>query len=146
MQHDTAGDPISGVKWTRRTTEKIADELHKLGIEVCPNTVAKLLKQLNFKLRVKHKRLSRTKDPDRDAQFAYIAEQRAAFSAQGQRRHQEVTMAARPPERDEMISVSWCLPGAVAVSLLVRIEPARSLVQGPSGPGSVAASTNPRLV
>lgn len=52
MQHDTAGDPISGVKWTRRTTEKLADELHKLGIEVCPNTVAKLLKQLNFKLRV----------------------------------------------------------------------------------------------
>lgn len=83
MQHDTAGDPISGVKWTRRTTEKIADELHKLGIEVCPNTVAKLLKQLNFKLRVNHKRLSRTKDPDRDAQFAYIAEQRAAFAAQG---------------------------------------------------------------
>ena len=33
--------------------------------------------------RVNHKRLSRTQDPDRDAQFAYIAEQRAAFVAQG---------------------------------------------------------------
>ena len=27
MEHDTAGDPITGVKWTRRTTEKIAAEL-----------------------------------------------------------------------------------------------------------------------
>jgi len=38
MQHDTAGDPITGVKWTRRTTEKIADELRTLGVDVCANT------------------------------------------------------------------------------------------------------------
>ncbi len=44
MEHDTAGDPVSGVKWTRRTTEKIAAELGTAGIVVCPNTVAKLLK------------------------------------------------------------------------------------------------------
>jgi len=63
MQHDIAGDPISGVKWTRRTTQKIADELHKLDAEVCANTVAKLLKQLNFKLRVNHKRSPAPKTP-----------------------------------------------------------------------------------
>ena len=27
MEHDTAGDPVTGIKWTRRTTEKIAAEL-----------------------------------------------------------------------------------------------------------------------
>ena len=27
MKHDTAGDPMTGVKWTRRTTDKIACEL-----------------------------------------------------------------------------------------------------------------------
>jgi hypothetical protein len=27
MRHDTAGDPITGVKWSRRTTRKIAEEL-----------------------------------------------------------------------------------------------------------------------
>ncbi len=37
---------VSGVKWTRRTTNKVADELASAGIEVCANTVAKLLKGL----------------------------------------------------------------------------------------------------
>jgi hypothetical protein len=83
MEHDTAGDPITGVRWTRRTTEKIADELARLGIEICPNTVAKLLKDLDYRLRVNHKKLSGKKDPGRDEQFAYIAAQRQSFTQQG---------------------------------------------------------------
>lgn len=83
MVHDTAGDPMTGIKWTRRTTEKIADELRGLGIDVCANTVAKLLKSLEYRLRVNHKKLSGRKDPGRDAQFAYIAAQRQAFSSRG---------------------------------------------------------------
>ena len=27
MEHETAGDPVRGLKWTRRTTAKVADEL-----------------------------------------------------------------------------------------------------------------------
>lgn len=83
MEHDTAGDPITGVKWTRRTTIKIANELGEAGIDVCPNTVAKLLTQLGFRLRVNHKNLARRSDPDRDAQFTYIGAQREAFTGQG---------------------------------------------------------------
>ena len=83
MEHDTAGDPVSGVKWTRRTTEKVADELRLAGIEVCANTVAKLLKGLGFSLRVNAKKLNRQKDPGRDAQFAYIAAMREAFAKAG---------------------------------------------------------------
>ena len=52
MTHETAGDPMSGLKWTRRTTEKIAAELRSLGIGVGPRTVARLLTQLGFSLRV----------------------------------------------------------------------------------------------
>ena len=40
MDHETAGDPVSGLKWTRRTTAKVADQLCALGIDVCPQTVA----------------------------------------------------------------------------------------------------------
>ena len=29
MEYETAGDPITGLKWTRKTTEKIAEELKK---------------------------------------------------------------------------------------------------------------------
>ena len=83
MEHDTAGDPVSGVKWTRRTTEKISDELASAGIEVCPNTVAKLLKGLGYCLRSNAKKLNRQKDPGRDAQFAYIASMREAFAQAG---------------------------------------------------------------
>jgi hypothetical protein len=71
--HDTVGDPVSGVKWTRRTTEKIADELRSAGIEDSPNTVAKLLKGLGYRLRVNAKKLNHQKDPGRDAQFAYVS-------------------------------------------------------------------------
>jgi len=75
MQADTAGDPVTGIKWTRRTTEKIAAELSTVGIDVCPNTVAKLLKGLQYRLRVNHKKLcggSRASRTERDAQFAYV--------------------------------------------------------------------------
>ena len=44
MKYETAGDPVSGLRWTRKTTEKIADELSALNIRVSRKTVAKLLK------------------------------------------------------------------------------------------------------
>ncbi len=83
MEHDTAGDPVTGSKWTRRTTEKVAGELRSAGIDVCPKTVAKLLKGLGFKLRANAKKLNRQKDPGRDEQFAYISAQRDAFAKAG---------------------------------------------------------------
>ena len=39
MKHETAGDPMSGLKWTRRTTARIAAELQFLGIQVSARTV-----------------------------------------------------------------------------------------------------------
>lgn len=86
MEHDTAGDPITGLKWTRRTTEKVVDELRTLGIDVCASTVAKLLKGLQFRLRVNHKKLARgsaATRAERDAQFTYIAAQRETFARAG---------------------------------------------------------------
>ncbi len=75
---------MTGLQWTHRTTEKIADELKGLGIEICPNTVARILKELGFSLRVNHKTLSRRSDPDRDEQFLYIAERRKTSTEAGQ--------------------------------------------------------------
>lgn len=86
MKHDTAGDPITGLKWTRRTTAKVATELQALGIEVSARTVAKLLKKMDFSLRVNHKKLStgnKKLSAQRDAQFACIAEVRERFTAEG---------------------------------------------------------------
>ena len=83
LQHDIAGDPITGIRWTRRTTEKIATELATLDIQVCPRTVARILKDLNYRLRVNHKRVSAGSGADREQQFQYIAEQRMTFAERG---------------------------------------------------------------
>ena len=76
MKHETAGDPMSGLKWTRRTTAKIAAKLQSLRIKVSARTVAGLLEKMGFSLRVNHKKLSGSSHPDRGAQFARIAELR----------------------------------------------------------------------
>ena len=83
MRHETAGDPMTGLKWTRRTTEKIAEQLREIGIRVCANTVCKLLRQMGYALRVNHKKLTASSPSDRDEQFAYIANRRETFAQRG---------------------------------------------------------------
>lgn len=83
MEAETAGDPMTGLKWTRRTTAKIAVELKMIGINVSQNTV-RLLKQLGFSLRVNQKKVARTVNVsplERDAQFSHIAELRELCAA-----------------------------------------------------------------
>ena len=83
MKHETAGDPMTGLKWTRRTTAKIASELRLLGVEVSANTVGRLLKKMGFSLRVNHKKKSNGSPKDRDAQFVYIGDLRQQFACAG---------------------------------------------------------------
>lgn len=73
MEYETAGDPITGLKWTRKTTEKIAQQLKLVGIEVSSKTVGRILKELGYSLRVNHKKISSGDGVDRNEQFEYIA-------------------------------------------------------------------------
>ena len=84
MAAETAGDPMTGLKWTRRTTARIAAELRSLGIEVCPRTVARLLGTMGFALRVNHKKRAGASHPDRDAQFQHIAGVRRRYPGASQ--------------------------------------------------------------
>jgi hypothetical protein len=88
MENNTGGDPIKGCKWTHKTTEKVAEALGPAGIHVSANTVARLLKQMNYSLRVNLKNLesglSKPPDPcERDEQFRYIFRQKKTYAAQG---------------------------------------------------------------
>ena len=74
---------MTGLKWTRRTTQKIAAQLYRFGIHVSARTVSRLLKQMDYSLRVNHKKRSAGSGQDRDQQFAYIAETREQFAQQG---------------------------------------------------------------
>ncbi len=89
MEDDTGGDPVRGCKWTHKTTEKVAEALEPADIHVSPNTVARLLKQMNYALRVNLKNLesglSKPQDPRvRDEQFRYIFRQKKEYAAKGQ--------------------------------------------------------------
>jgi hypothetical protein len=83
LEHDTAGDPITGLKWTRKTTEKIAAVLQEIDIPVSANTVARLLYQMNFSLRVNRKQIATNSSPYRDQQFQHIGSLRTRFQRQG---------------------------------------------------------------
>jgi arginine repressor len=90
MEYETAGDPMSGLKWTRKTTQKITNELKVSGIkEVNRTSVCRLLKDLGYSLKVNHKKkaLGTKKTPEaraqRDKQFQYINGIRAQFTDDG---------------------------------------------------------------
>ena len=88
MEDDTGGDPVRGCKWTHKTTSKVAEALRPAGIHVSANTVARLLKQMDYSLRVNLKNLesglSKPPDPlERDAQFRYLRKQGQSYAAKG---------------------------------------------------------------
>jgi len=83
MEKETAGDPISGLKWTRKTTAKIARQLRRLGITVSRNTVGRLLRQMKYCLRTNRKTISSGSTADRDRQFRYLCRQRGRFEKRG---------------------------------------------------------------
>jgi hypothetical protein len=75
----TAGDPIRGTKWTRKTLRKLVKELQRKQFKVGRETVRRLLKQLDYSLRYNRKQRSKRQDADRDRQMRYLARTRRAF-------------------------------------------------------------------
>jgi len=79
---------MRGLKWTRKTTRKVAKELGKLKIRISAKTVGRLLKNMGFSLRVNRKNLeSGNKNPPprkvRHRQFKYINRKRKEFASAG---------------------------------------------------------------
>ena len=83
MRDTTAGDPISGLKWTHKSLRALARALARQGYEVSAPTISRLLQFQKYSLRVNHKRLAGKQSPGRDEQFQYIARQSKAFSSRG---------------------------------------------------------------
>ena len=71
----TRGDPMSPLRWTCKSTAKLAEELTRQNHPVSDRTVAMLLKQSGYSLQANRKSREGSSHPDRNAQFEYINRQ-----------------------------------------------------------------------
>lgn len=79
MQDATAGDPIRGTKWIRKSLRTVVKELRRKKFKVGRETVRRLLKTLGYSLRRNRKERSKRQDTDRNRQMGYLARKRRAF-------------------------------------------------------------------
>ena len=81
---ETRGDPMSPLRWTLKSTSKLAQELTGRDHPVSARTVAALLKAADYSLQGNRKTREGSKHEDRDAQFRHINAQVVAMQSRGQ--------------------------------------------------------------
>jgi transposase len=79
----TRGSPTSPLRWTCKSTSRLAEELRARGHRVSARTVAALLHGMGYSLQSNRKVHEGEQHPDRDAQFGHIAEEVERFQARG---------------------------------------------------------------
>ena len=80
----TRGDPTSPLRWTCKSTRRLAAELKEQGYAVSHTLVASLLAEQGYSLQANRKSQEGTNHPDRDAQFEHIAGKVKAHLKAGQ--------------------------------------------------------------
>jgi Rhodopirellula transposase DDE domain len=80
----TRGDPMSPLRWTCKSTRKLAEELQGQGHGVSHQTVAVLLDALGYSLQANRKTREGSSHPDRNAQFEFINAQVVSFQKRRQ--------------------------------------------------------------
>jgi hypothetical protein len=75
LEETTAGDPMSSLRWTSKSTRVIAEELTRLGYPITWVTVARCLEGMGYSLQANRKTKEGPQHPNRDAQFRYIDRQ-----------------------------------------------------------------------
>jgi transposase len=84
VEPDERGDPMSPLRWTIKSTRRLATELTAQGHRIGADTVADLLRAEGFSLQGNAKTVEGTQHPDRDAQFRYLNETARSFQTDGQ--------------------------------------------------------------
>lgn len=78
----TRGDPENPLRWSSKSTTKLADELRGMGHNITQQTVHSLLKSQKYSMKSNRKTNEGAREhPDRDAQFNFINEQTKEFQA-----------------------------------------------------------------
>ena len=84
VEPTSRGDPQSPLRWTCKSTRRLAQELTDQGYRIGDRKVADLLHEMKYSLQANAKTLEGKQHPDRNAQFEYINRQTKAFQKRGQ--------------------------------------------------------------
>jgi transposase len=80
----TRGDPDSPLRWTCKSTRKLAAALNEMGHYTSERMVCELLHEMGYSLQANRKTQEGSSHPDRNAQFEYINETVQIFQKEGQ--------------------------------------------------------------
>jgi transposase len=80
----TRGDPESLLRWTCKSTRRLAEELSSQGHRLGYRSVAWLLHEAGYSLQANRKTREGNQHPDRNAQFEFINTQATRFQKRGQ--------------------------------------------------------------
>jgi hypothetical protein len=68
------GSPMNPLRWTIKSTRRLADELRKQGYEVSATLVRRMLVVMKYSLQGNRKTREGSQHPDRDGQFRHISD------------------------------------------------------------------------
>ena len=84
VEPTSRGDPMSPLRWTCKSTRRLANELTCRGYSVSHTKVSQLLAVLHYSLQSTRKRMEGKSHPDRDVQFKFISDKVIDFQSRGQ--------------------------------------------------------------
>ena len=114
LEETTAGDPMSLLRWTSKSTRTMAEELTRLGHPVTWVTVARCLDDMGYSLQANRKTKEGPQHADRDAQFRYINDQVRQFQKNAQpaisvdTKKKELEGDFKNPGRQWRRNWKWC--------------------------------------
>jgi hypothetical protein len=83
LDDNTRGDPQSPLRWTTKSSSRLAGELTRLGHPCKADAVLRMLGEQGYSLQGNAKTIEGRQHPDRDGQFRYISAQVRLFLAAG---------------------------------------------------------------
>lgn len=84
MDENTAGDPMSLLRWTNKSTARIAEELTRQGHAASDETVRRRLRALGYSLQANAKNLEEGSGVGRDEQFRYLNREVKQYLVRGE--------------------------------------------------------------
>jgi hypothetical protein len=84
VEPDTRGDPETPLRWTCKSTRRLAEELRRQGHPISARTVEAVLYDMGYSLQANRKTREGAAHPDRNAQFEYISGQVRRLQKRGQ--------------------------------------------------------------